>query len=142
MRKSTEELTNEIKSGTRIDSFLRVNRESFEDLSLAGYLQERLEAYGCSRREVLERADMTSTNYGYEMFHSDKKVAGRDKIIQICMGFPLNLEETQKALRCGNAGPLYPRRHRDAIIMMAIHRGYTVGQLNDLLYENQEKTLF
>lgn len=71
----------------------------------------------------------------------DKKNVSRDKLIQICMGFPLNYEEAQRVLRLSGAGTLYPRVQRDVCIMFALSNGYDLYMLNELLFEHGEKII-
>ena len=106
------------------------------DLSLSEYLRQLLEKYNLEKSDVFRRAKMTESNYGYELFRDDSKKASRDKLIQICVGFPLTIEETQEVLRYGKVGTLYPRDERDAYILFALKNGYDVAQLNDLLFTN------
>jgi len=136
MQKTTEMLINEIKNADNVDDFVNANEQEIQGLSLSGYLQELLEKYKLDKSEVFRRAGMSDNNYGYELFRSDEKKASRDKLIRICIGFPLTIEETQKVLRCGKVRPLYPRDERDAYILFALNKGYDLPQLNDLLYEH------
>lgn len=136
MRKSTEQLMNELKNTTDIGDFLSKNQNEMMDLSLSEYLRQLLEKYNLEKSDVFRRAKMTESNYGYELFRDDSKKASRDKLIQICVGFPLTIEETQEVLRYGKVGTLYPRDERDAYILFALKNGYDVAQLNDLLFTN------
>ena len=136
MRKSTEQLMNELKNTTDIGDFLSKNQTEMMDLSLSEYLRQLLEKYNLEKSDVFRRAKMTESNYGYELFRDDSKKASRDKLIQICVGFPLTIDETQEVLRYGKVGTLYPRDERDAYILFALKNGYDVAQLNDLLFTN------
>lgn len=136
MRKSTEQLMNELKNTTDIGDFLSKNQNEMLDLSLSEYLRQLLEKYNLEKSDVFRRAKMTESNYGYELFRDDSKKASRDKLIQICVGFPLTIDETQEVLRYGKVGTLYPRDERDAYILFALKNGYDVAQLNDLLFTN------
>lgn len=134
MRKSTEQLMNELKHTSDIEAFVTKNQEEMLDLSLSEHLRQLLEKYGLEKSDVFRRAKMTESNYGYELFRDDTKKASRDKLIQICVGFPLSIEETQEVLRYGKVRTLYPRDERDAYILFAIKNGYDMAQLNDLLF--------
>ena len=136
MQKSTEMLINEIKTTDRIDSFISENTEEIHELSLSEYLLELLQKYDLEKSDVFKRAGMADTNYGYELFRNDVKKASRDKLIRICIGFPLSVEEAQKVLRYGKVRPLYPRDERDAYILFGLNKKYTLDELNDLLYEH------
>lgn len=142
MIKTTEQLINEIRHTESMESFLRENEGNFQSTSLAGFLQQMLKQYGLEKSKVLARAEMKDNNYGYELFRDDTKKPSRDKLIQLCMGFPLELEDVQKALISAKLSPLYPRDKRDAIIMIGIQKKYTVNQLNTILDENEFALLF
>lgn len=139
MRKTTDELINELVSAKDIGVFVSENQEEMSDMSLSEYLRELLEKYQVDKSDVFRRAQMTDTNYGYELFRDDTKKASRDKLIRICMGFPLSIEEAQKVLRCGKVRPLYPRDRRDACVLFALKNGQSIDSLNDILYDNGEQ---
>jgi hypothetical protein len=134
MRKSTEQLMNELKNASDIAEFVNQNQAEMLDLSLSEYLRQLLEKYNLEKSDVFRRAKMTESNYGYELFRDDSKKASRDKLIQICVGFPLTIEETQEVLRYGKVRTLYPRDERDAYVLFALKNGYDMAQLNDLLF--------
>lgn len=139
MRKTTEELMAEIKSVKEIGDFVEQNQEELLDMSLSEYLRQLLDKYILEKSAVFRRARMSDSNYGYELFRDDSKKASRDKLIQICFGFPLTIEEAQEVLRYGAVRTLYPRDQRDAIVLFALKNGYDMAQLNDLLFEHGEK---
>lgn len=136
MQKSTEILMNELKTTDKIESFVSENADEIQELSLSEYLRELLVKYGFDKSEVFKRAGMSDTNYGYELFRNDNKKASRDRLIRLCIGFPLSIEETQKVLRYGKVRPLYPRDERDAYILFGLNKKYTLDEINDLLYEH------
>ena len=136
MQKSTEMLINELKTTDKIESFVTENADEIYELSLSEYLRELLNKYGYDKSEVFKRSGMSDTNYGYELFRNDDKKASRDKLIRLCIGFPLSVEETQKVLKYGKVRPLYPRDERDAYILFGLNKKYTLDEINDLLYEH------
>ena len=136
MQKSTEILMNELKTTDKIESFVSENADEIQELSLSEYLRELLVKYDFDKSEVFKRAGMSDTNYGYELFRNDNKKASRDRLIRLCIGFPLSIEETQKVLQYGKVRPLYPRDERDAYILFGLNKKYTLDEINDLLYEH------
>lgn len=139
--KKTEELFNEMQQLKDVDEFLSRNEEELLQNGLSAYLRELLEQYGLEKSAVFKRARMTENNYGYELFQSDRKRPSRDKLLRLCLGFPLTIEETQKALRLAGLRPLYPRDRRDACILFAVKNKSTVDETNDTLYAHGEQTL-
>ena len=134
MRKSTEQLMNELQNTTNIEDFVAENQNEMIVSSLSEYLRQLLNKYNLEKSDVFRRAKMTESNYGYELFRDDSKKASRDKLIQICVGFPLTIEEAQEVLRYGKVRTLYPRDERDAYILFALNNNYDMAQLNDLLF--------
>lgn len=137
MQKTTEVLINELKTTKNVDKFVNENTGELQELSLSACLRELLEKYGMEKSEVFRKAGMSDNTYGYELFRNDEKKASRDKLIRICIGFPLTIEEAQRVLRCGKVRPLYPRDERDAYILYALNKGFSLDELNDLLYEHK-----
>ena len=136
MQKTTEMLINELKNTNEINAFVSENADELFDLSLSKYLQNLLIKYNLDKSDVFKRAGMSDTNYGYELFRNDEKKASRNKLIRICFGFPLSIEESQNVLRYGKVRPLYPRDERDAYILFALNKQYKLDELNNLLYEH------
>lgn len=139
MRKTTEQLMHELENASNVEDFVIKNRGEMVDSSLSEYLRRLLEKYQLEKSDVFRRAKMTESNYGYELFRDDTKKASRDKLIQICIGFPLTIEETQEVLRYGKVRTLYPRDERDAYVLFALKKGYDMAQLNDLLFAHGQK---
>lgn len=139
MKKKTEELINELTVSEDIGEFLAGNEEELATMSLSECLNELLHKYQVDKSKIFHRAKMSENNYGYELFKDDSKKPSRDKLIKLCFGFPLTIEDTTKVLRCGKVSPLYPREKRDAYVMFALKNRYTIDKLNDLLFENGEK---
>ena len=139
MRQSTEELTNEIANSNTLERWSEEKKDSIDEITLAEYLERMLEKYQLQKKEVIIQAQLDTT-YGYQIFQG-KKNPTRDVLLKLAFGFPLTVDETKHLLYYGNAGTLYPRVKRDAYIMYALHQRYNVKQVNDYLYENNEKTL-
>lgn len=140
-RKTTQELSNEINIAKNVDVYIKQNERELDNTKLSEYLNRLLRKYKVTKSEVFKRAGMSDTNYGYEIFRGDKKNVSRDKLIQICMGFPLNCEEAQRVLCLSGAGTLYPMVQRDVCIMFALSNGYDLYMLNELLFEHGEKII-
>lgn len=72
-----------------------------------------------------------------------KKAVWRDlqEPIQIAIGFPLTVEDTQYLLRLGGHSELYLHNSRDAYIMFALEKRYGITETNELLFKNGKKIL-
>lgn len=58
------------------------------------------------------------------------------------VGLGITLDETQRMLTQGGYAQLYPRTRRDAIISYGVVHQLPLGEINDKLFAEQEKTLF
>ncbi|MBO5177304.1 MAG: hypothetical protein J6C07_07595 [Lachnospiraceae bacterium] len=136
--KDTAFLQSELKKTENLEQFLQENSEVLKPKTVQEYLNEMLIKYNLEKSEIIRKSGLSGT-YAYQIFDG-KKSAGRDKLIQLAFGFPLNLEETQKLLRFGGHNELYVKKKREAFVMYALGKEYDINQVNDLLYQNEEKT--
>ena len=72
--------------------------------------------------EMIERSGI-SRNYIYNIINGVTKQPGRDKIIAICIGAGMTVEELNRGLRIAGYNPLYPKNSRDIHIASCINRG-------------------
>lgn len=137
--KNTKYLESELKQVKNLEEFLKGNNQILKAKTVPEYLNDLLIKYDAEKSDVVRRSGLSGT-YAYQIFDG-KKSAGREKLIQLAFGFPLSLEETQRLLRLGGHSELYVKKRREAFLMYALERGYDINQVNELLYENEEKTL-
>lgn len=137
--KKTDDMLKDLKTAKTLDGYLENNSEHM----LEGAISERLNALitqkGLSKSAVLKRAEINDI-YGYQLFAGTRKPS-RDKLIAICIGMSLSLEETQQTLKFAGFAPLYAKNKRDSILIFGVEQQQSVLQINNLLYEHQEKTL-
>lgn len=140
-KKDTVELINEIKDCNAADQFVSDNEGELISDTLDGFFKEKMEKYDVKKSDLFKRAGMVGNNYAYEVVRGDKKNPSRDVIIRLCLAFPLDIDETQRALHYACKAPLYPRDKRDVYIMFAIKNKNTLDELNDTLTEKGLKNL-
>ena len=136
--KSTEFLQSELKHASSLEKFIQENEKNFKAKSVPEYLNDMLIKYDAEKSDVVRRSGLSGT-YAYQIFDG-KKSAGREKLIQLAFGFPLNLEETQRLLRFGGHNELYVKKKREAFVMYALEKRFDLNQVNELLYQNGEET--
>ncbi len=92
------------------------------------YIAQMCVDRGETREHVIKRSGLNRT-YGHQIFNGTRKPS-RDKIIQLAIGFGLDIEQTQQLLKAAQESPLIPRIKRDAaIIYCVMHRlGITDAQ--------------
>lgn len=79
--------------------------------------------------------------YLHQVF-AGRRNPSRDRLLCICVGLGITLDETQRMLTQGGYAQLYPRTRRDAIISYGVVHQLPLGEINDKLFAEQEKTLF
>lgn len=138
MKKSTEDLVNEIMTGKHISRYLTANQEEFLDISLHDYLQSLLSETQLKVSQVVDRS--YKGEYIYQVFRGIKN-PGRDILLCIALAMELDLDKTAYLLRIARMPLLDARNRRDSIIMFAIERKLSVPDTNDILYEFKEPCL-
>lgn len=138
-KKDTVTLQSELRHSESVEKFVVENQSELSVMSVSEYLNELLIKYNIEKCDVAKRGGFNG-NYPYQIFNG-KKNASRDKLIQIALGFPLSIEETQYLLQIGGYLGLYVRNSRDAFIMYALEKQYTLEELNELLYKNKKKII-
>ena len=89
----------------------------------------------------LARRSGISEAYLHQVF-AGRRNPSRDRLLCICVGLGITLDETQRMLTQRGYAQLYPRTRRDAIISYGVVHQLPLGEINDKLFAEQEKTLF
>lgn len=139
MKKSTQELLEVLTKSKSIQNYIDENDESFSDCTLSEYVNMMALKKNLSKSEVVRGSDL-STVYAYKIF-SGERAPKRDKLLALAFGLKLDLDETQRMLKIGGAGALYPRIKRDSVIIFAIKEGLSLIDCNELLYELEEAVI-
>ena len=137
--KSTDNLLKELAAAESIEDYIAQNTADFIDITLSEYLQALLDEKGMEKADVIRRAELNEI-YGYQIF-SGRKSPSRDKVISLAFGFGLDIQETQQLLKSCGLPFLYAKHKRDSIILFALHKGLSVVEANNLLYDSDEDTL-
>ena len=138
LKKKTNELLTDLKSSD-LGRYLQENKEELISEGIGAYLDRLIEARGLKKTQVLKAAEINEI-YGYQIFAGSRKPS-RDKLIALCVGIGLSLEEIDQALKFAGELPLYPRSERDSILIAGILKGDRVMELNNALYDYGLKTL-
>ena len=132
MKKSTEELLKILKSSS-LDAYLKNNSGELVENPICDYLTAIIDERNLSKAEVIKKSNV-QTNYAYQIF-SGLKLPSRDKLIALCFGLNLTLDETQTLLKYAGYAPLYPRNKRDSVIIAALENSESVIRCNITLDE-------
>lgn len=138
-RKPTDELLSQLKKSSNINSYMKENQSNLIQKSLSEYLNEILEQKHLRKADVIRKSEVNEI-YSYHIF-SGKRTPSRDKLICICLGMDLKVEEINQALKYAGYGILYARNKRDSIIIWGVEHDQSIAQINDSLYEHKERIL-
>ena len=133
MKKSTQELFDLMKKTQAFDTYMEITKEERVETTVSAALEKLLEEKNINKSKCLEASGLDRT-YAYQIF-SGIKTPSRDKLLALCLGMGLTLEETQTLLKQTGYPPLYPRTERDCAIIHALYQNLTIVNLNELLYE-------
>ena len=124
----------------RLEDYARDHLSALEPMSFGAYYQEVLTRHHITRAAAIANSGI-EVHYAYQIL-SGLKNASRDKLLCLCIGGGLTIQETNRALARASAGCLYPKRLRDAIIMLALNKHLrTVWAANELLAAHREPLL-
>ena len=85
--------------------------------------------------DLMSEANIDSYLHDNQPFFANQRLC-------LCVGLETTLEEAQRLLKQAGYAPLYPRLKRDAIISFGIIHHMELGEINDKLFAENEKTLF
>lgn len=138
---STSELMNVLKKSRKRD--IENLKEKFiaDRLSFVSYMDMIISNKNIKRQDIFQKADIPQ-KYGYKILSGESHTTDRDKLLRIFIAIGMNLKEVQRAIELYKMPPLYPKRQRDAIIIIAINKGIScVDTVNDWLSEYGEEEL-
>ena len=139
-KKDTSELDKELSDAPGLTDFLQKNQGIFIDRQVNEELTRLLREKNMPKAEVAKRSGMSDV-YLYQVL-SGRRNPSRDRVICICIGLGCSLEETQDLLKKCRYVPLYSRIRRDAAIIFALQKGWSIHELNDNLFQIEEETMF
>ena len=138
--KSTDNLIGELMSRPSFEAYLHANEPFFSEKGVAELLAQLYETKELTKAELARRACISEV-YLHQVF-AGRRNPSRDRLLCICIGLGITLEETQRMLTQGAYALLYPCIKRDAIISYGLVHQLSLGEINDKLFAEQEKTLF
>ncbi len=137
--KSTGELMDELMKTADVSDYLKKNSSYMIKGELSVYLTNILEKKGFVKSAVIKKSELSEV-MGYQIF-SCVRNPSRDSLISILVAMELDIEETQELLKIAGFAELYPKIKRDSIIINGVATKKSVAEINESLYDNDEKTL-
>ncbi|MDO5111233.1 MAG: helix-turn-helix transcriptional regulator [Clostridia bacterium] len=132
-RLTTGALLNRIFASRDFSCFVRENRDALHVASFQERVAAHLQRTGMTKEQLIAKSGVERV-YGYQLL-SGVRAPGRDKVVQLCIGLGLDVEESQHMLSSAQKPALYPRIERDAALLFAISNHYDIFQTQELLHE-------
>lgn len=135
MDKTTKELLELMKNSKSYDDYIRANRndisQSFAKIDRT--LSSMLVIKGLKKADVITRSGI-ETHYAYQIF-SGRKTPSRDKVIMLCFGMNLSVDESQQLLKITGYPQLYGKNERDNAILFGLTKMISVIDMNNILFD-------
>ncbi len=130
---------NELLKANNIGEYLKENSQYMVSDELSTYLNNIIAKKGLVKSELIKKTEFSEV-MGYQIL-SGTRLPSRDSLICICVAMDMTLDETQAILKIAGFAALYPKAKRDSIIIKGVSEKKTVAQINEELYNCEEKTL-
>lgn len=137
--KSTSNLMNVLKNTDKngIEKF-KSEYLMNQPFDFASYISDIIDEKKLKRQDIFQKADLIK-GYGYKLLNGESRTSDRDKLLRIFIAMNMNIKETQRALELYGLPPLYPKKSRDMVIIVAINNGISnVDTVNEMLLKQGE----
>lgn len=137
---TTSQLLSIIKKSGRFSDVTESFHDQEEEPVFCHFLYELMDKHQLTAKDIINRSGI-ERSYFYHILSGQKK-PGRNIILRICLCMSATLAETNQLLRLGHQGSLYPKVRRDAALIFAIEKKFTMQQTNEFLIQEQELPLY
>lgn len=133
----TEELLDRLRCAADPVAFAKEHR--IAGRTLPQYLDDLLIEKNLKRVDVVKRAGLNET-FGYQIFMGQRHPS-RNKVLQLVFAMGCTLREANRMLQAAGVNGLYCKNRRDAIIIFALEKGYSLAKADEELYRFGEDTI-
>ena len=127
MKKSTDDLMKNLRSKSSVDEYFDENDSEIFFGSLSELIDFFMARKGLTKAEVVKRSGMIGGK--------TPKNISRDKVMMLCFGLSLTVDESQQLLKKSGYAPLYARDTRDSIIIFCLENHINIVNTNIKLGE-------
>lgn len=137
--KNTDSLQQALMESPNLEQFLSENQENFRGGGVSERLNALFQKCRLSKASLAKLSGMSEV-YLHQVF-SGRRNPSRNRLLCLCLGMGVGLEETQALLKLSGYAQLYPKDRRDAIILYGVIHQMDLFDLNDELFAKNEETL-
>ena len=135
MKKSTDDLMNILKQSPSVEDYFDQNDSEIFFGSLSEMIDYFLARKNLTKSMVVHGSGMNK-GYCYEILSGKTaKNISRNKVIMLCFGLRLTVDEAQQRLKKSGYAPLYARDTRDSIIIHCLEHHTDILNTNIKLGE-------
>ncbi|MBE6883753.1 MAG: helix-turn-helix transcriptional regulator [Ruminococcaceae bacterium] len=138
-KRNTDDLHQALMASPDLDGFLSDNQENFIEENISDSLNKLFSKKNVTKAALAKQSGMSEI-YLHQIF-AGRRTPSRNRLLCICFGMQVSLEETQELLKSCGLAQLYPKFKRDAIIIYGLVHEATLFETNDKLFEENEETL-
>ncbi len=138
--RTTDEMKTGLTQTNDLKAFLDENTESFSSKDFSRLLKQEIRKRRVNKAKLARDSGMSEV-YLHQLL-SGRRSPSRTRLICICIGLKLSLEDTQEFLFHTGMGQLYARNRSDAILIYGIEHRLDIFTINDLLFDANENTMF
>lgn len=139
MAKTTSKLLSDLKNIKSFEDFKETNSPDLVVPDAIEFLLDLTKTKGITKADLVKKTCLERT-YAYHIL-AGKKKPSRDKLLLFALAGNLDLIQTQKMLKFAGLGPLYARDKRDAAIIYAVNKQYSVLDTEQLLADLELESL-
>ncbi|MBQ7089490.1 MAG: XRE family transcriptional regulator [Clostridia bacterium] len=139
IKKDVAALLRELRNCPDFRTFYCENKDYMITESLSELLNRLMIEKGLKKATVI-RASELSEVYGYQIF-SGLRIPERKKLLCLAVGMRLNIDEVQTLLQSAGYSPLYVKIPFDSMVLFGICKGFSVMEINELLFEYGQEIL-
>ncbi|MCD8013034.1 MAG: hypothetical protein LUG99_07650 [Lachnospiraceae bacterium] len=137
---TTSQLLSIIKKSNDFSEVTNTYHNQEEEPIFCHFLYHTMQKHDKAPTDVIVESGI-ERSYFYHVL-SGQKTPGRNMVLRICLCLSATLTETNQLLRLARQGILYPKVKRDAAIIFAIEKKYSMQQANQLLIQEGELPLY
>ena len=138
--KNTDDLRQELMESPDLERFLSDNEKNFVSDDVNELLNRLFRERGVTKAELAKLSGMSEV-YLHQVF-SGRRKASRARLICLCCGLRADIDSAQELLRKSGYAELYARDRHDAVILYGLANDLDIFAINDMLYKENEETLF
>ena len=132
-RTDTENLQRDLLEGEDLDEFIYHNINIFNEANYHSYLVARQRRSPYSVKNIID-GTYIDPSYCYQIFRGIR-IPSRDITVQICIFLQLELLDVNRLIKLSGHRGLYVRDLRDAVIIHAFSKGWSLNELEEVLIE-------